>query len=132
MAQRFKSTDLKEMIRTLVRQEIKEVVFETINEVLTDRYMKAIVEKKVARLEERLEARLEALQEARIPVQGEEEDQEVTPEILANDDDGIYQESPLKKEGKDGSDFMSLFFEGAQPIPRADGGPLGGMPSVDM
>lgn len=132
MATRFKATDLKEMIRALVRQEIKEVVTETINEVLSDRYLKAIVEKKVGKLEERLEARLDALQEQRIPIQGDDPEPEETPEVLDNDQEGIYTKSPLKKEDVERNEMLSLFFEGTEPISARDALVGPGMGGVDL
>lgn len=98
MAVRFKSSDLREIIRSVVREEMRSVVTEVINEVMTERYMKKVVVEAIA--ESRAPARPpKNLRE--LVVQGEEEREEDTPEVLGNDDEGIYQQSPLKREAAD-------------------------------
>ncbi len=120
MAQRFKATDLKEMIRTLVREEIREVVVATINEVLTERYLRKLAESAVS-------ARPRGVSDLDIQGDDEEPDEE-TPGPLSNSILGVGQDDPVFKkvpkddavhqfhEGMDRNQMLSLFFQGTRPL----------------
>lgn len=131
MAQRFKAEQLKEMIRVLVREEIRSVVKETINEVLSERYLQKLAE--VAASRPRGVGRTMHIAD------GDDQEDEGTPEILRNDSDGIYTKHPMKHsdgleddepeqlapvsfvpEGMERNEMISLMFEGTRPINEID------------
>lgn len=113
MAQRFKSTDLKEMIRSLVRQEIKEVVAETINEVLSERYLRQLAESAVNRPRGVGDT---------MHIQGDDAIEEPPPHPLANSREWPFEKHPMKKDDKvdeeyePSTDLDQLFFEGTKPL----------------
>ncbi len=124
MAQRFKAEQLKEMIRTLVREEIREVVVATINEVLTERYLRKLAESVVS-------ARPRGVSDLDIMGDEEEPDEE-TPGPLSNSILAPGQENPRFKkvpkddgvrqfhEGMDRNSMISLFFEGTKPLKESE------------
>lgn len=122
MATRFKSTDLQSMIRSIVRQEMNEVVKSAINEVLSERYLKQLAESAVGHNRPRGVSNL--------MIQGDEDEEEVQPEILGNRnaEDGIYVQHPIKKEGIDRNDMLSLFFENTKPINEVEAEAEEGIP----
>lgn len=124
MAQRFKSSDLKEMIRSIVKQEIKEVVASTINEVLSERYLKQLAES-VAVSRPRGVSGLEQM--------GDDATEEPPPHPLANSRDWPFEKHAMKhddfvpanQQGDDdydtdyrkrGEDPTSIFFEGTRSL----------------
>jgi hypothetical protein len=136
MATRFKSSDLQEMIRKIVRSEMKEVVAATINEVLSERYLKGLAESAVA-------ARPRGVNN--LHIQGDEPDDEDdnVPHTLANTILGVGQENPVFKkvpkddgvrqfkEGVDRNEILNLFFEGTKPLQRQEEKAEEGIP-LDM
>jgi hypothetical protein len=113
MAQRFKANDLKEMIRTIVKQEIRQVVVETINEVLSDRYLRRLAET-VAVSRPRGVASLEQM--------GEPALEEDPPRALEQEDEWPYRKHPLKHDDEidESSDPMVMFFEGTKPLDQVE------------
>jgi hypothetical protein len=123
MGQRFKASDLKEMIRSIVRSEIKEVVAETINDVLSERYLRQLAEA-VAVSRPRGVASLEQM--------GDDAIEEPPPTPLANSREWPFDKHPSKhddyvetEQGEDqddvdyrkkGDDPMSMFFEGTRSL----------------
>ena len=113
MATRFKATDLKEMIRLLVREEMRGVIKETIDEVLSERYLRQLAETAMPRKD--------------VKVQEEE-----TPQVLANvsampqNRDEEYRVAPdnLRNIGMSENDtrneMLSLFFEGTKPLNESE------------
>lgn len=132
MAQRFKADQLKEMIRLLVREELTGAVKAAINEILSERYLRQIAE--VAASRPRGVGRTMHIAD------GDDNDDEGTPEILANTTAGIYNKHPMKHddhldddepelagpsittipEGLERDDMMAKFFEGTRPINEID------------
>lgn len=116
MATRFKSTDLKDMIRSIVREEMKSVVSAAINEVLSERYLKEMAQRMV-------EAQRPRLRETILGTTREPEEE--TPEPLDNDTEGIYTKNPIKKgvtemslpEALAENNPLAYLYEGVQPIP---------------
>jgi hypothetical protein len=125
MAQRFKAADLKEMIRTIVRQEIKEVVAQTVNEILAERYLRQLAENVAAVARPRGVASLEQM--------GDDAIEEPPPHPLANSREWPFEKHPSKHDDsiddpnnddkdydvdyrKKGDDPMSIFFEGTKPL----------------
>lgn len=120
MAQRFKASDLHEMIRRIVRQEMGSVMKEAINEALSDRFLKHLAENAVG-------ARPRGVSDLSIMGDEEQKDEE-TPHPLRNTILGVGQEDPVFKktpkpdhvrqphEGKNRDEMLSLFFEGTRPL----------------
>lgn len=122
MAQRFKATDLKEMIRAIVREEIKDVVGRTINEVLSERYLREVakrVTESVAVSRPRGVASLEQF--------GEDAIEEPPPHPLANSREWPFEKHVMKHDDavetdqgedqdRDREDPMSMFFEGTRSL----------------
>jgi hypothetical protein len=116
MATRFKSTDLKDMIRSIVREEMKSVVAAAINEVLSERYLKEMAQRMV-------EAQRPRLRETILGTTREPEEE--TPEPLDNDTEGIYTKNPIKKgvsemslpEALAENNPLAYLYEGVSPIP---------------
>jgi hypothetical protein len=123
MATRFKAADLKEMIRSLVRQEMKENLAEMINEVFSERYIKKLVETATTSQPRGVN---------HLDIMGDETEEEETPSILANNILGVGQENPVFKkvpkekgvkqfsEDVERNEMLSLFFEGTQPITASE------------
>lgn len=134
MATRFKSSDLQEMIRKIVRQEMKEVVAATINEVLSERYLKGLAESAVA-------SRPRGVNN--LHIQGDDVEEEEVPHTLANTILGVGQENPVFKkvpkddgvrqfkEGVDRNEILNLFFEGTKPLKQQEEAVEEGI-SIDM
>lgn len=128
MAQRFKATDLKEMIRSIVREEIRDVVGRTINEVLSERYLKEVarrVTEAVAVARPRGVASLEQMGEPAI--------EEPPPHPLANSRDWPFEKHPMKHDDfvetdqgedqeRDRDNPMSIFFEGTRSLKEIEEG----------
>lgn len=120
MAQRFKASDLKDMIRLVVREEMYDVTKMVINEVLSERYLKQLVETSRPR------------GVSNLAIQGDETEEEVKPEVLDNDIFGVGQENPVFKkvpkedhvrqyeEGEERNEMLSLFFEGTRPLDQVE------------
>ena len=120
----YKADHLKEMIRGVVRQEIKEVVTNVIAEVLSERYLRQLVEGAASRPR--------GVGRTLHIADGDDQDDEGTPEILPNPTHGIYRKHPMKHsdsleddddepqttipEGKQRDEMLSLFFEGTKPL----------------
>jgi hypothetical protein len=119
MAQRFKATDLKEMIRSIVREEIKDVVGRTINEVLSERYLRQLAES--------INVRARGVGDT-LHTQGDDSAYEPPPTPLDNDDSRWpFQKHPMKHDDyvesdnsedqdRDREDPMSIFFEGTRSL----------------
>jgi len=129
MATRFKATDLKDMIRSIVKEEMLSVSKQAINEVLSERYLKQLAE--VAASRPRGVGRTMHIAD------GDDQDVEDAPQVLDNPTQGIYSRHPskhsdsiddddgqdferssprLSPEGKDRNEMLSLFFEGTKPL----------------
>jgi hypothetical protein len=122
----YKADHLKEMIRSVVRQEIKEVVTNVIAEVLSERYLKQLVEVNASRPR--------GVGRTMHIADGDDQDDEGTPEVLPNPTQGIYRKHPMKHsdsleddepqttmpEGKQRDEMLSLFFEGTKPLKQIE------------
>jgi hypothetical protein len=129
MATRFKATDLKEMIRSIVREEMLTVTKQAINEVLSERYLKQLAE--VAASRPRGVGRTMHIAD------GDDQEVEEAPHPLDNPTQGIYTRHPSKHddgvddeddqnferstprltpEGRERNEMLSLFFEGTKPL----------------
>ena len=131
MATRFKATDLKEMIRSIVKEEMLSVTKQAINEILSERYLKQLAE--IAASRPRGTGRTLHVAD------GDDNDVEDTPVVLGNSTKGIYSRHPSKHdddpedddqnfdrsaprltpEGKERNEMLSLFFEGTKPLPNS-------------
>ena len=122
MATRFKTNDLKEMIRSLVREELEGVLKSTINELLSERYLKQLAE---------ASSRPRGVSQ-NLPIQGDEDEEEVSPKVLSNSILGIGQKNPIFKkepsskrvvqhnENNQRDEMLSLFFEGTRPLSETE------------
>ena len=135
MATRFKSTDLKEMIRLIVREEMTGVVKEAINEVLSERYLKQLAEASV---------RPRGVGPTLHIADGDDNDVEEAPVMLRNDHEGIYYRHPSKHDDEPEEEqelssppmaeniardeMLSLFFEGTKPLKEVEASVEEGIP----
>jgi len=132
----YKASHLKEMIRQVVREEIKGVVSEVIAEVLSERYLRRLAESVVTAAPRGV---------SDLHIQGDEEHEEETPEVLANSILGVGQRHPMfhkdssktkvrQHEGKrlrtpeQPDDMMSRFFEGTRPLKEIEEDHAEGVP----
>ena len=126
---KFDGNALKGMIRSIVREEMSVVVKEAINEVLSDRYLKQLAE--VAASRPRGVGRTMHIAD------GDDQEDEGTPEILKNVTQGIYQKHPsvhddgidesseedsgeLTTENFSRNDMLGMFFEGTKPLNESE------------
>jgi hypothetical protein len=119
----YKAEHLKEMIRTVVREEMRSVVAGVISEVLSDRYLKKLAESAVSSQPRGVN---------RLDIMGDETEEEETPSVLANNILGVGQENPVFKkvqkekgvkqfsEDVERNEMLSLFFEGTKPITASE------------
>lgn len=124
MATRFKATDLKEMIRSIVKEEMLAVTKQAINEVLSERYLK--------QLAETASSRPRGVGRTMHIADGDDQEVEEAPHPLDNPTQGIYQRHAIKHddeidedvaparsltpEGRERNEMLSLFFEGTKPL----------------
>lgn len=107
----MKTSELREIIRRLVREELTKLAPLVVEEFLTEKYLKTIVERNVksSNLAERLASELAP------------SDENETPEPPENDHLGIYNDRPpIQNESVRrllSSSQMANVYEGVKPIP---------------
>ena len=126
----YKAEHLREMIRSVVREEMRGVVSGVIAEVLSEKFLKQLAESAVA-------SRPRGV--SNLPIQGDDEYEEETPQVLSNTILGVGQKHPMfhkdssktkvrqyesdeseVNESAQRNQMLSLFFEGTKPLEREE------------
>jgi len=117
MAQRFKANDLREMIRSIVRDELREGVAQMVSDVLSERFLRQLAEVAVSRPRGVGDT---------MHIQGDDYREELAPTPLENSEEWPFQKHPMKHddsvdegEARTGP-LDSIFFEGTKPLKEDD------------
>lgn len=133
---KFKADQLHEIIRAIVRQEINEAVVQKMNEVVVKTINEVLSERYLTKLAENVASRPRGVGRTMHIADGDDHDEEGTPQPMRNDDRGIYHVHPskhddevedddagepqLQAEDLERNEMLSLFFEGTKPLQEVE------------